>query len=71
MLLVQHGADVNELDEKHRTALHVACKHGDVGMVELLLQFGADASLEGGITGLCPDVTPLEEACGKGYLAAV
>jgi ankyrin repeat protein len=41
-LLLDHGADVDALQQSSFTALHAAAQHGDVEMVDLLLARGAD-----------------------------
>jgi ankyrin repeat protein len=48
-VLIQTGADVNAREDARAgdTALHVAARNGDVGMVEMLLEAGADPSLTG------------------------
>ena len=40
--LVNHGADVNQTDEKGRTAVSVATKAGHLEIVQLLVEKGAD-----------------------------
>ena len=46
-MLIEYGADVNSLS-KWGAPLHVAAKNGDVEMVNLLLDHGADPNLPGG-----------------------
>ena len=76
MLLLQHGADVNERDEMLRTPLNICCQRGDVDMVEFLLRSGANASLAGDFTvaEASPvlrfvQTAPWEVACHQGHLA--
>lgn len=45
-LLVDHGAKVDETDDKARTALHYACMRQTRRMVELLLSKGARTDLK-------------------------
>ncbi|XP_061169146.1 ankyrin repeat domain-containing protein 50-like [Saccostrea echinata] len=44
-LLLEHGADVNALNEDGETALHEACNSGYLKTVTALLQHGADVNL--------------------------
>jgi ankyrin repeat protein len=63
-LLVDHGADINALDEEYRsTPLGVAARWGNAEMVEFLLSRGADPNLSG-----APWSTPLVWARKKGHL---
>eukprot|EP00919_Chromeraceae_sp_WS-2016_P057608 GHVR01136572.1.p1 GENE.GHVR01136572.1~~GHVR01136572.1.p1 ORF type:complete len:140 (-),score=16.10 GHVR01136572.1:176-595(-) len=41
-LLIEKGADVNEIDTYGRTALFWACEHGELDLVKLLIENGAD-----------------------------
>ena len=41
-ILVQQQVDVNVLNYKHETPLHLACSQGDSAIVQLLTAFGAD-----------------------------
>ena len=43
-LLIQNGADVNAVDEAHRTSLHCATLEGHVDVAKLLIQNGADVN---------------------------
>lgn len=45
--LLIRGVNVNKLDADKWTALHLACEQGDVGLVRLLLEHGADTSIPG------------------------
>jgi ankyrin repeat protein len=40
-LIIQLGAFINSVDDKHRTALHHACEIGSFDVVKLLLKKGA------------------------------
>uniref|UniRef100_A0A673LCW4 Uncharacterized protein n=1 Tax=Sinocyclocheilus rhinocerous TaxID=307959 RepID=A0A673LCW4_9TELE len=44
-LLLEKGADVNVRDDHGRTALSLACEHGHLDSVKLLVQFNADPEL--------------------------
>ena len=47
-LLIDHGADLNAVDEEYQsTPLGFAARFGNVEMVELLLDAGADPGLSG------------------------
>ena len=41
-ILIQQQVDVNILNSKHETPLHLACSKGDSAIVQLLIAFGAD-----------------------------
>ena len=41
-ILFQQQVDVNVLNSKHETPLHLACSQGDSAIVQLLIAFGAD-----------------------------
>lgn len=45
LLLLQHGANVNVLNEYGRTALHRACFYKDYTMIKILLDYGADIDI--------------------------
>ena len=60
-LLIQHGADVNYIDDEFRsTPLGYAARWGHVSMVKLLLESGADPNKSG-----APWSTPLAWAQKK------
>ena len=44
-LLLEHGADIDNVDHKGNTALHVASYHGHVETVKLLLESGAQMKI--------------------------
>ncbi|XP_067310990.1 uncharacterized protein [Pseudorasbora parva] len=44
-LLLEKGANVNARDDRGRTALSLACEHGHLDSVKLLVQFNADPEL--------------------------
>ena len=43
--LLGHGADINELDERGRTPLHIACSKDFPEMLDLLFENGADPAI--------------------------
>ena len=62
-LLLDHGADINALDEEYRsTPLGCAARRGQKEIVEFLLERGADPNLAG-----APWATPLAWARKKGH----
>ncbi len=62
-LLLDHGADINFIDDEYRsTALGVAARRGQIAMVEFLLERGADATAAGASWA-----TPLAWAIKKGH----
>jgi ankyrin repeat protein len=62
-LLLDHGADLNAIDEEFRsTPLGLAARWGHRSMVGLLLERGADPNLSG-----APWATPLAWARKKGH----
>ena len=46
-LLISHGANINEKDEKGRTALHIAARKNRKEMAELLISHGANVNEKG------------------------
>ena len=46
--LIDHGAEVDEKDQRKRTALHYASERGDLKVVEALLSKGAEIDVEDG-----------------------
>jgi ankyrin repeat protein len=62
-LLLDHGADIDAIDEEYRsTPLGVAARRGQLTVVDLLLNRGADAARAG-----MPWATPLAWAVKYGY----
>jgi ankyrin repeat protein len=67
-VLLEHGADPNELDEVRKLRpLHVAARAGNAEAIRLLLDSGADINVVGDAT----DVTPLHMAASSGSLSCV
>lgn len=66
--LIEAGADINEVDEWHRSALEMACQAQRVEAAKLLLKFGANPNVDHVIHA---HSAPLIHACrfGKGDLA--
>lgn len=50
-ILLQFGADINAVDQRHGTALIAACERGDLENVRLLLEVGADVNIDTGVRG--------------------
>lgn len=50
-ILVQHPADVDAMDFAGQMALQAAAEHGDQGVAELLLRYGADVNVLVGTAG--------------------
>ena len=48
--IINHGADVNAIENKHLTALMLACQKGNVNAINVLLKAGADHNVQD-ITG--------------------
>ena len=62
-ILIEHGVDINKIGyssdiSRFDTCLHVACRKGDLKMMQLLLKCGADANIHH--VGLVP---PIVDAC--------
>ncbi|KFZ24757.1 hypothetical protein V502_00761 [Pseudogymnoascus sp. VKM F-4520 (FW-2644)] len=53
-LLLDHGADIRAKSVDALTPLHVACIFGSLSIVEVLLEYGADASAKGETRELTP-----------------
>jgi ankyrin repeat protein/Mg2+ and Co2+ transporter CorA len=66
MLLVRAGANVNAVESREKTALHLAIAHGRDDIVDLLINHGANimAKSDG-------SWTPLHNACKQGTLKVV
>jgi len=45
-LLLQHGADVNAVNDFNETPLHYACKRANLVVIQCLLDHGADLHAE-------------------------
>ena|SRR6266581_9685588 len=58
--LLEHGADIDALDNDHVTPLHLASRHGCVEGARLLLEHGANVHLEDN-TGRTPFQVASEE----------
>ena len=43
--LIQHGADVNQLDFVGRTPLHIAANRGQLAVIEILVSEGAEVNV--------------------------
>jgi hypothetical protein len=67
-LLIDHGADINAIGdaEDKETALHAACRHGRVEMIDLLIKSGAQLDVRNAL-----GETPLMKAAQSGELEAV
>lgn len=65
-LLVHHGADLSEVDDRNYTLLHVAAAEGRTEIVKLLLEHGLNVSATAN-----SDKTPLHCAAWTGGLEAV
>ena len=60
-LLVEHGADIDELDDWGRTPLMWAAQYADADTVELMIELGADVNRisEANMNGVRSNETPL------------
>ncbi len=65
-LVEQEGVDLNVLTDEFATPLWIACSDGNVAVVQLLLDKGADCESSDE-----EDWTPLHVACKKGHLEIV
>ncbi|CAM9913340.1 unnamed protein product, partial [Scytosiphon promiscuus] len=65
-MLLRNGLDPNDKGIRRETPLHQASRHGHAGVVELLLQHGADVAAREAWAGR----TPLHYACQSGSLKA-
>ena len=63
---MNHDADVNAKEQGHWTALHLASTNGQIEIVRLLLERGANAEMEND-----QGRTPFDEAPRKGELKIV
>lgn len=59
---IQLGADVNHIDLQGGTPLHTAVLHGDIRLVQFLLDRGADATKRSRVEFLGMTLSPLELA---------
>ncbi|HEX5322774.1 MAG TPA: ankyrin repeat domain-containing protein [Capsulimonadaceae bacterium] len=70
-VLVEYGADLNEYKHKRRGPLHQAVRVGDIAIVKLLVEHGADVNMVG--AGYFMDgITPLviAQSLGRTEIAA-
>jgi ankyrin repeat protein len=66
-LLLAHNADPNLRATDNASALHWACQYGDVGIVEMLINVGADLNVRR-VTDLDHDgPAPIHMALGKSH----
>ena len=65
--LVKNGANINIVNDKGMTPLHMAIKNGHTKTVKVLIAAGANISTASAINGW----TPLYIACAKGHTAIV
>ena len=60
-MLLKSGADVNIRDEIDETALHIACRHGNLKLVQLFLESSSlplcQSSVSYSGSGLCRYLT--------------
>ncbi|KAK1948705.1 ankyrin repeat protein [Colletotrichum sublineola] len=59
-LLIQKGLDVDVKDGHGRTALHIAAKLGDLGVVDALLDEGASPALPDGAGRMALDIAKMQ-----------
>ena len=57
-LLLENGANVNLKDRDNWTPLHIASRIGQLDLVKLLIQYGADASAEANFPINSPNESP-------------
>jgi ankyrin repeat protein len=65
--LINNGANINIVNDKGMTPLHIAIKNGHTATVKVLIAAGANISAAAAINGW----TPLYIACAKGYTPIV
>jgi len=66
LLLLEHGADVDALDNDHSTPLHLASQYGSVRATQLLLEYGANVHLQnndGHTPSRCRSIRRLSKIC--------
>jgi ankyrin repeat protein len=66
-MVLNHGADVNTRDKRHRTALHHAIKTHSLVVIEALIRHGADVNVSDfqGITPLTLAVKEKDRTAGR------
>ncbi len=65
-ILIDHGEDINKINEYGEIPLFIACERGNEAIVKYLIKFGAYIN-----TKICDDETPLFKACLNGNVVLV
>ena len=61
--IIDHGADVNDINKKNRTALMMACLNGKVDAVNILLNAGAKPNIADVYGNTCLHIAVMQGCC--------
>ena len=68
--IIDHGADVNAINKKNRTALAIACQNKSESTINILLDAGADPNITDADGDTCLHIAVTQE-CSKEVLQAI